>query len=116
MEHAGEICEALVARVAAPGWERVQATLGVRRLGLRAIGLAPLSSDLPDIATQYGDDLTDKKGEAPILREIKHYDMQMEGDEDSGLIDGFSIKTNVVTTKVVEKKDKAAIDGEGDQP
>lgn len=116
MEHAGEICEALVARVAAPDWERVQATLGVRRLGLRAIGLAPLSSDLPDIATQYGDDLTDTRGEAPILREIKHDDMQMDGDEGVGLIDNFSISTNVVTTKAVEEKDKAAIDGEGDQP
>jgi hypothetical protein len=116
MEHAGEICDALIARTAAPDWERVQATLGVRRLGLRAIGLAPLSSDLPDIATQYGDDLTDSRGEAPILREIKHDDIQMEGDEETGLIDEYAISTNVVTVKAVDKKDKVVIDGEGDQP
>jgi hypothetical protein len=116
MEHAGEICDALIAQTAAPDWERVQATLGVRRLGLRAIGLAPLSSDLPDIATQYGDDLTDTRGEAPILREIKHDDIQMEGNEETGLIDEYAISTNVVSVKVVDKKDKVAIDGEGDQP
>lgn len=113
MEHAAEICEALIGRVAAPGWERVQATLGVRRLGLRAIGLAPLSSDLPDIATQYGDDLTDTRGEAPILREIRHDDIQMDGNEDTGLIDGFAINTDVATVKTVDKKDK--IVGEGNQ-
>ena len=116
MEHAADICEALIGRVAAPDWERVQATLGVRRLGLRAIGLAPLSSDLPDIATQYGDDLTDTRGEAPILREIRHDDIQMEGNEDVGLLDEFPLRTNVAAVKATDKKDKVTADGEGDQP
>ena len=80
MDHAGEICAALVNRAEAPQWEQMQATLGVRRLGLRAIGMAPLAADLPTMATAHGDDLTDTKGEAPILREIGHDDMQMESD------------------------------------
>jgi len=113
MEHAAEICEALVSRVAAPGWERLQAKLGVRRIGLRAIGLAPLSSDMEVMATQYGDDLTDKRGEAPILREIGHDDVDMKGNEDVGLLDEQVIRTNVVTIETIEKKDKVTADGEG---
>ena len=116
MEHAAEICGALVNRVAAPGWERLQAKLGVRRIGLRAIGLAPLSSDLPDMATAYGDDLTDKRGEAPILRELGAEDMQMEEDLEHGLMDRAGVSTNVVTIQSKEKKDKVTADGEGSEP
>ena len=112
MEHAGQICEALVSRVESPKWEQVQAQLGVRRLGLRAIGLAPLSADLPAIATQHGDDLTDKRGEAPILRELGADDMDMEIDELVGLIEPKTIRTNVATLKPNEKKDRVVIDGE----
>ena len=116
MEHAAEICEALVSRTPAPGWEQLQAWLGVRRIGLRAIGKAPLSSDLPAMATAYGDDLTDTRGEAPILRELGADDMDMEIEEaiglEIGLIEPKRVRTNVVTAKPVEKKDKAVIDGE----
>ena len=112
MEHAGAICEALVSRVPRPKWEQVQAQLGVRRAGLRAIGLAPLSSDLPIIATQHGDDLTDRRGEAPILRELGADDMDMVPDELVGLTEAKRIRTNVVTIKPDEKKDKVVIDGE----
>jgi hypothetical protein len=114
MEHIGEICAALVSRQGAPQWERVQAWLGVRRLGLRAIGLAPLSGDLPTMATQYGDDLTDENGEAPILRKISHDDIQMDGDPDEGLIDNISISTNVVTVKTKEKPDKIVVGGDAE--
>ena len=114
MDHAGEICAALVTQAIAPKWEQVQAYFGGRRLGLRAIGLAPLSSDLPIMATNYGDDLTDTKGEAPILREIAHDDVDMEGDESVGLLDKFSIKTNVTTIKPQEQKDRIKVDGEVD--
>ena len=112
MEHAAEICDALTSRGAAPQWEQVQAILGARRLGLRAIGLAPLSGDLPAIVTQHGADLTDTRGEAPILREIGHDDIDMERDEKVGLVDEFTIRTNVVTGKPKEKKDKVVADGE----
>jgi hypothetical protein len=112
MDPASEICAALINRTAAPNWQQVQAMLGVRRLGLRAIGLAPLAADLPDMATAYGDDLTDKKGEAPILREISYDDMQMELDLGQGLVDLQTIRTNVLTAKPVEKKDKVEIEGE----
>lgn len=112
MEHVAEICSALVSREAAPNWERVQAALGVRRLGLRAIGLAPLASGMVPMATLFGDDLTDKKGEAPILRKISHDDMDMEKDEEVGLIDEFSIQTNVIDVKVKEAPDKVEADGE----
>lgn len=112
MEHAAEICEALCSRTAAPGWEQLQAVLGVRREGLRAIGKAPLSSDLPAMATGYGDDLTDSKGEAPILRKLGYDDIQMpEGMEEIGLIDVGVIQTDVVVIKPTEKKDKVKIDG-----
>jgi hypothetical protein len=112
MDHASEICAALINRKPAPQWEQVQAALGVRRLGLRAIGLAPLAADLPTMATSHGDDLTDKQGEAPILREISADDMQMELDLNRGLIDLQTIRTNVLTGKMVEKKDKVEIEGE----
>ena len=111
MEHAAEICTALVSRDASPDWEQVQAMLGVRRLGLRAIGLAPLASGMtPMVTDKY--DLTDKRGEAPILREIGTDDVDMDHDPDHGLVDENLIRTNVVTGKPIEKKDKVKIDGE----
>ena len=112
MFHAAEICEALASRGAAPDWEQVQATIGVRRLGLRAIGLAPLAGEIETMATLYGDDLTDKRGEAPIIRKISHDDVDMEKDESVGLIDEVSIETNVITGKPKEPKDKVASDGD----
>ena len=112
MEHAAEICEALASREGAPEWERVQAWLGVRRLGLRAIGLAPLASSMVPMATGYGDDLTDTRGEAPILREIGADDIDMEHDPDHGLVDENTIRTNVVTAVPIEKKDTINSDGE----
>ena len=112
MEHAGEICEALASRGAAPVWEQMQATLGVRRQALQAIGLAPLPGDLPHTVSLYGDDLTDKRGEAPILREIGADPMDMDEDEAAGLIPPKTIRTNVVTIKPAEKKDKVEIDAE----
>jgi hypothetical protein len=112
MDHASEICTALINRTAAPEWRQMQAMLGIRRLGLRAIGLAPLAADLPTMATAEGDDLTDTRGEAPILREISADDMQMENEPDKGLVDLQTIRTNVLTGKVVEKKDKVEIEGE----
>jgi hypothetical protein len=112
MEHAAEICEALVSRTAAPGWEQLQAWLGLRRIGLRAIGKAPLSSDLPLISTDRGDDLTDRRGEAPILRELSADDIQMETDLTVGLDGTFGVSTNVIVIKPEEKKDKAEADGE----
>jgi hypothetical protein len=111
MEHAAEICEALVSRTAAPGWEQLQALLGLRRIGLRAIGKAPLSSELPTMATGYGDDLTDTKGEAPILRELGADDIDMPVGINVGLIPPKTIRTNVATAKPAEKKDKVEIDG-----
>src|SRR4029077_7787012 len=39
MDHAAQICTAFAADKGASEWEQVQAMLGVRRLGLRAIGL-----------------------------------------------------------------------------
>jgi len=110
MDHAGEICEALCGRVGAPAWEQVQATLGVRRIGLRAIGLAPLPADLPVTTTLHGDDLTDPRGEAPILRELAAEDVDMEENPQTGLIDRFSISTNVATAKGKEKPDKVNMD------
>jgi hypothetical protein len=112
MDHAGEICAALASQKAAPKWEQVQAALGVRRLGLRAVGLAPLASEIGVFATLHGDDLTDKHGEAPILRKIGVDDMQLEPDEEHGLIESFTISTNVVTVKNKEGKDKVEADGE----
>jgi hypothetical protein len=112
MEHIAEICKALLSSKAAPNWEQIQATYGGRRLAMRAIGLAPISSEMVPMATEYGDDLTDKDGEAPILRKITHDDMQMEKDESTGLIDEFSIETNVIKTKVKDKKDKVEM-GDG---
>jgi hypothetical protein len=111
MDHAAEICGALTDLVASPNWEQVQATLGVRRIGLRAIGLAPLASSMVPMATQYGDDLTDSRGEAPILRKISHDDMQMDHDESVGLVDEFSIETNVVTVEPLETPDTVEISG-----
>jgi hypothetical protein len=113
MEAAGEICEALASRRESPKWEQVQAQLGVRRHGLRAIGLAPLSSDLPIIASPHGDDLTDKRGEAPILRELGADDIDLTEEEVVGLIEPKTIRTNVATIKPSEKRDKVVIDGEG---
>jgi len=113
MEHAAEICTALANQQAAPQWEQVQATLGVRRLGLRAIGLAPLASNIWPMAVNYGDDLTDKDGEAPIVRKISHDDMDMERDESVGLIDEYSIETNVgILDKLDDKPDVVKIDGD----
>ena len=112
MDHAGEICEALVAQKGAPQWEQMQAMLGLRRIGLRGIGLAPLSSDLPFMATAHGDDLTDPRGEAPILRKISYDDIDMETDERVGLNDEQSIETNVATAKAKAPKDKTTADGE----
>lgn len=113
MQHAAEICKAMIGMTPAPKWEQVQARYGVRRLGLRAAGLAPLSSDLPTMATIFGDDLTDKRGEAPILREIEHDDIMMEGNDKAGLLDNFTISTNVVTIEPKEKKDKVEINDGG---
>jgi hypothetical protein len=114
MDHAAEICVALVSQKETPKWEQVQATLGVRRLGLRAIGQAPLASGIVPMATVFGDDLTDAKGEAPVLRKISHDDMDMEHDESVGLIDEFSIQTDVATIKTKEKPDVVEGDGHGD--
>jgi hypothetical protein len=58
----------------------------------------------------HGDDLTDKRGEAPILREIGYDDIQMEQDELAGLIDLRTIRTNVLEAKPKEKKDKVEMD------
>ena len=93
----------------------MQAILGVRRQGLQAIGLAPLPSDLPEMVSLYGDDLTDTRGEAPILRELGADDTDMDEDELVGLIPPKSIRTNVITSKPEEKRDKAVIDGENPQ-
>lgn len=106
MEHAGEICGALTNRTETPAWEQVQATLGVRRIGLRAIGLGPLPSDLPVLASRHGDDLTDVKGEAPVLREIAVDDMQLE-------LDLPPIKTDIAQVQVKEKKDVINVDADG---
>jgi hypothetical protein len=110
MEHAGEICQALVNREEAPQWERIQAMLGVRRQGLQAIGLAPLPASIPAMVSMHGDDLTDKRGEAPILREISYDDIQMEQHDLTGLIDMRTIRTNVLEAKPKEKKDKVEMD------
>ena len=40
--------------------------------------------------------------------------MDMEVDIDVGLLEPKRIRTNVVTAKPVEKKDKVVIDGSGD--
>jgi hypothetical protein len=112
MEHAGEICVALTSQEIAPKWEQVQAALGARRHALRGIGLAPLASDLPHMATPYGDDLTDKDGEAPILREIGADDVDMNDDPLKGLIDMNVIRTNVVKIASKDEKDKVEADGE----
>jgi len=113
MDHAAEICTAMVNDKTSPQWEQVQAALGVRRLGLRAIGLAPLPSSIWPMAN-VGDDLTDKNGEAPILRKITHDDMDMERDESVGLVDEFSISTNVgILDKLSDKPDTVEMDGNG---
>lgn len=106
MEPVADICRALMGVKPAPKWEQMQARFGVRRLALRAAGLAPLSSDLPVMATLYGADLTDKKGEAPILRKIGHDDIDMVPDPSVGLLDEVVISTNVVTIEPKEKEDK----------
>jgi hypothetical protein len=115
MEHAAEICRALASRGAAPEWEQVQALLGVRRYGLRAIGLAPLAAELTSIAPMYGDDLTDGEGEAPILRKIAVESTDMGGDKEDailGIVRERSVETNVAAAKLKEEKDKVAVDGE----
>lgn len=112
MDHAAEICRALASRDVRPEWERVQAWFGVRRLGLRAAGLAPLASGVVPTTTIYGDDLTDTRGEAPIIRKIGFDDIDMETNEDVGLVDEKTIETNVATGKPVEKKDTITSDGE----
>ena len=112
MDHAAEICAAIATRKAAPKWEQIQATLGLRRIGLQAIGQAPLPADLPNIVSRYGDDLTDTTGDAPILREFSAQDMQMEEKPDVGLIDRMTISTNVVVAKAKDKKDKLVSEGD----
>lgn len=112
MSHAAEICQALASQETAPQWEQVQATLGARRIGLRAIGLAPLSSDLPTMATMHGDDLTDANGEAPLLRELTAKGYDMEENEATGLLDEVTIKTNVGVVISKERKDKVKADGD----
>jgi hypothetical protein len=112
MDHAAQICTAFANDKGAPQWEQVQAMIGARRLALRAIGQAPLSSELPIMATNVGEDLTDKRKEAPILRKISHDDVDMEKDESTGLVDEFTIKTNVVDIKTKDKPDKVEADGE----
>jgi hypothetical protein len=112
MAPAATICAALVNQKTAPQWEQVQATLGVRRLGLRAIGLAPLASNIWPMAVPDGDDLTDTRGEAPILRKITADDEQMEHDPEHGLIDDTVVETNVIVVKIKEPKDKVTSDGE----
>jgi hypothetical protein len=104
MDHVGEICEALVSQTSTPKWEQVQASLGLRRLGLRGIGQAPLTSNLPIIATRYGEDLTDANGEAPVLREIILEDEQLELK--------FGIGAKVGTIKTRERSDKIKVDGD----
>lgn len=111
MQPIAKICEALISREAAPKWEQVQAWMGVRRIGLRAIGQAPLSADMISMrATLHGDDLTDKYGEAPILRKITHDDMQMETHPEIGLNDEFAIETNIALIKPKPPKDKIEAD------
>ena len=90
----------------------MQATLGVRRLGLRAIGIAPLSSDMQLAATDHGDDLTDSQGEAPILRKISAEGTDMDEDAILGIVSERSVETNVAKAKVKEPKDKVVADGE----
>jgi len=113
MEHVIEICDALNNRAEMPQWEQMQATLGLRRLGLRGIGLAPLSSELPNMAVTLGDDLTDTRGEAPLLRELVSDDVQMTDDPAVGKIDLGRIKTNVADIKLKEPKDKIVTDSDG---
>ena len=55
-------------------------------------------------------DLTDERGEAPVLRKISHDDMDMERDESIGLIDEFSIETNVIIIKPDEPLDKVEME------
>lgn len=114
VDHIADICDALVKRDVAPQWEQVQALAGLSRLELRAIGLAPLASDLPVMATAHGDDLTDKQGEAPILRKISVDGMDMEDDLDLvGLVDPRSVETNVSFIKPLESDDTVEMDGNG---
>lgn len=110
MDHAAEICAALVTREGRPEWEQIQAILGLRRRGLRGIGQAPLTEDFTIMQTDTGDDLTDKKGDAPRLREISHDDVQMDGDPAKGLVDMYTIKTNVGTIQKKEEEDTIVID------
>jgi hypothetical protein len=65
------------------------------------------------MAVRLGDDLTDTKGEAPVLRELVSEDVQMEYDESVGKIDRLPLQTNVVVTKVKEPKDKVEAEGHG---
>lgn len=107
MQPVADICKAIIGAAPAPKWEQMQAMFGVRRIGLRAAGLAPLSSDmLTRFATMHGDDLTDKRGEAPILREIGADDFDWEPDPQIGLTEEKTISTNVVTVEPKEPKDK----------
>lgn len=112
MDRAAEICAALVNDRTVPQWEQVQATLGVRRLGLRAIGLAPLASDFTIMASVNKEDLTDTRGEAPILRKISADDVDMEHDPAHGLMDDIVVETNVATVKAKDPKDKVSSDGD----
>jgi len=111
MEHAAEICKALCDREEMPEWEQMQAMFGVRRLGLRSAGLAPLPSSMWT-PTNTGHDLTDTLGEAPIIRKIGIDDLEMEKDESVGLVDEAIIETNVIIVKPIEKKDTVTSDGE----
>jgi len=82
----------------------------VRRVGLRAIGLAPLSSEL----SLRGDDLTDERGEAPILSDITLDDLDMPKDEEDGLLGEFTGSTGVGSIKAKDKKDKVVADAEAE--
>ena len=112
MEHIIPICEALVNRSVAPDWLQIQASMGLRRIALRAMGQAPLPSDFTIMAASGGADLTDADNNAPILRKITGESMDMPDDPDSGFIDHVTIETNVAKVRVKEKPDKVKTDGE----
>jgi hypothetical protein len=113
MQPVADICNALIGMKPSPQWAQMQAIFGVRRIGLRAAGLAPLSSGpLSRGATMHGDDLTDKKGEAPILREIGADDFDWVPNPEVGLTEEKTISTNVGTVEPKEKKDKVEAEGQ----
>jgi len=107
MQPISDICNAIIGAKPSPKWEQMQAMFGVRRIGLRAAGLAPLSAGpLSRFATMHGPDLTDKRGEAPILRKIGADDFDWVPDPEIGLTEEKTISTNVGTIEPKEPKDK----------